>query len=184
MCDHWGCGYKWRQCSRGSSSKFVTMKNWACWHNAIFDWNSQEYSKLYMWFGVPGNSEIIHCRVLCCTPFRVSISSSYWLGTIIICEVVWSIVANWRLVVVSLNWFINTLKMELLHDLCTPLILYMDIHRQSLSIDRHPVSSVSVNSGSIKSSQTISDNENSESDFVCLSFMRLASTSKPFIDCR
>ena len=86
--------------------------------------------------------------------------------------------------VVYLNWFINTLKMELLHDLCTPLILYMDIHRQSLSIDRHPVSSVSVNLGSRKSSQTISENDKSESDFVCLSFVRLASTCKPFIDCR
>ena len=145
MCDHWGCGYKWRQCSRSSSSKFVTMMNWACWHKGIFDWNSQEYSKLYMWFGVPGNWEIINCRVLCCTPFRVSISTSYWLGIIIIYEVVWSILANWRLVVVSLNWLINTLKMELSHDLRTLLILYMDIHRQSLSIDRHPVSSVSVN---------------------------------------
>ena len=79
--------------------------------------------------------------------------------------------------------FINILKMELLHDLWRPLILYMDIHRQSLSIDRHPVSSVSVNSGAIKSSQTISENDNSVSDFVCLSFMRLASTSKPFVDC-
>ena len=86
--------------------------------------------------------------------------------------------------VVSLNRFIKTLKVDLLHDLCTVLILYMNIHRQNLSIDRHPLTSVSVNSGSTKSSQTISENDKSESDFVCLSFVRLASTSKPFIDCR